>query len=111
MFPAAAENGPCYVNPDSNSTVLNPWSFNNHVNMLYIDQPNQVGFSYDSLINGTLDVLTGDITPGDFSSGIPTPNQTLLVGTFPTQNPNTTANNTAFAAKALWHFAQSWSTE
>lgn len=33
------ENGPCTVNPDSNSTTLNPWSWNNEVNMLYIDQP------------------------------------------------------------------------
>jgi carboxypeptidase C (cathepsin A) len=23
------ENGPCHVNPDSNSTVLNEWSWNN----------------------------------------------------------------------------------
>ena len=23
------ENGPCSVNPDSNSTTLNPWSWNN----------------------------------------------------------------------------------
>lgn len=76
--------------------------------MLYIDQPNQVGFSYDSLVNGTLDLVQGIITPADFSSGIPTPNQSTLVGTFPTQNPNTTANNTALAARALWHFSQSW---
>lgn len=28
------ENGPCMVNDDSNSTYLNPWSWNNEVNML-----------------------------------------------------------------------------
>ncbi len=67
--------------------------------------------SYDRLVNGTLDVVQGVIAPADFSSGIPTPNQSVLVGTFPTQNLNTSANNTALAAKALWHFAQSWFSE
>jgi hypothetical protein len=33
------ENGPCSVNPDSNSTTLNPWSWNREVNMLYGPQP------------------------------------------------------------------------
>ena len=28
------ENGPCTVNNDSNSTELNPWSWNNNSNML-----------------------------------------------------------------------------
>jgi carboxypeptidase C (cathepsin A) len=35
----SSESGPCYANPDGNSTTINPWSFNNHVNVLYIDQP------------------------------------------------------------------------
>jgi hypothetical protein len=52
---ADGESGPCLVNADANSTSINPFSFNNHVNMLYIDQPVQTGFSYDSLINGTFD--------------------------------------------------------
>ena len=30
------ENGPCFAGKDSNSTYLNPWSWNNEVNMLYI---------------------------------------------------------------------------
>jgi hypothetical protein len=38
---ATFENGPCFINPDSNSTTLNEWSWNNNVNMLYIDQPVQ----------------------------------------------------------------------
>ena len=36
------ENGPCFVGNDSNSTYLNPWSWNNEVNMLYIDQVRQM---------------------------------------------------------------------
>lgn len=27
------ENGPCFIGNDSNSTYLNPWSWNNEVNM------------------------------------------------------------------------------
>ncbi|KAH8878619.1 alpha/beta-hydrolase [Thozetella sp. PMI_491] len=48
-----SENGPCVVKHEGTSTTMNPWSFNNYVNMLYIDQPIQVGFSYSSLANGT----------------------------------------------------------
>ena len=34
MIGLLQENGPCVVNRDSNSTELNPWSWNNNVNML-----------------------------------------------------------------------------
>jgi carboxypeptidase C (cathepsin A) len=39
--------------------------------MLYLDQPVQVGLSYDSLTNITLNTATGDIEVADFSNGIP----------------------------------------
>ena len=85
--------GPCYINPDSNSTSINPWSWNNKANLLYIDQPVQKSFSYGVLFNGTLDQVTGIYTPTGFSSGIPfTPNSTTLVGTFPSQLTTQTAN-------------------
>ena len=107
----AGESGPCFVNPHANGTSINPWSFNNYVNMLYIDQPTQVGFSYDNLVNGTFNLKTGVITPMDFSSGIPETNKTFFVGTFSGQNPNKTVNNTAIGGKALWHFAKVWLAE
>jgi carboxypeptidase C (cathepsin A) len=37
MFGATMMGGPCYINDDANSTTLNPWSFNNEANVLYID--------------------------------------------------------------------------
>ncbi|EWM30035.1 serine carboxypeptidase [Nannochloropsis gaditana] len=40
------ENGPCYVNEWGNGTVLNPDSWNSNANILWIDQPVGVGFSY-----------------------------------------------------------------
>lgn len=80
------------------------------VTRLYIDQPNQVGLSYDTLANGTQDLLdpSGDVVIDDFSSDIPKQNNTFLVGTFPTQLLNSSANGTTNAARALWHFAQVW---
>jgi len=101
------ENGPCHVGSDSNSTYLNPWSFNNISNMIYVDQPVQTGFSYDTLANGTLDLTTDTITTDDFSDGvIPDQSNTLLVGTFPSTDPDHTTNDTVNSAAALWHFAQ-----
>lgn len=113
MFGMTGQGGPCIINDDANSTSLNPWSFNNEANVLYIDQPAQAGFSYDVLVNGTLDLLSGTYTPRDFSAGvgIPTPNDTLLVGTFPSQLSTQTANNSEQAAHALYHFTQAWVNE
>ena len=111
LLGALQENGPCMINDDSNSTSLNPWSWNNAVNMLYIDQPNQVGFSWDILTNGTLNLTSYAYNPQDFSNGVPEQNNSFLVGTFPSQNPGNTANDTQNAAKALWHFAQTWFQE
>jgi len=106
------ENGPCFVSNDSNSTYLNPHSWNNEVNLLFIDQPSQVGFSYDIPTNGTRNLAVGeevnDITPTNFTEGVPTQNNTFLVGTFSSQSNLTTANSTIHAAHAIWHFAQTW---
>ncbi|KIM82700.1 hypothetical protein PILCRDRAFT_70226 [Piloderma croceum F 1598] len=53
---AHSEHGPCKVNPDGNSTALNPYrrvkaSWNSVSNMLYVDQPVGTGLSH-----GTEDV-------------------------------------------------------
>jgi carboxypeptidase C (cathepsin A) len=79
--------------------------------MLYIDQPNQVGFSYDEPTNGTAVYDDQRIYPGEFPEGAPEGNYTHRLGTFPSQKPSHTTNSTAQAAHALWHFAQTWFTE
>jgi carboxypeptidase D len=100
-----SESGPCYVNTNGTNTTTNPWSFNNHVNMLYIDQPNKAGFSYSSLINGTYNTTTLLVTPKNVSSNsFATPGY----GTFSDQNPLTTSNSTVASSKALWHFTEHW---
>lgn len=43
-----AENGPCTVNADGETTTLNPFSWNSRANIMWIDQPAGVGFSYDN---------------------------------------------------------------
>ena len=109
-----AENGPCFVGNDSNSTYLNPWSWNNEVNMLYIDQPVQVGYSYDVPTNCTVALnrsLNHVVSAGDFSDGVPEQNHTFLVGTLASQNLTYAPNTTVHAAHALWHFAQTFFEE
>lgn len=115
MMGLLAENGPCLVNSDSATTRLNPWSWNNKVNMLYIDEPTQVGFSYDVPTNCTIDLASDDPrsgpVPADFTDGVPVANLTSLVGTYSSQNSSQTANSTQHAAHALWHFAQVFFSE
>nr|ASK38708.1 putative serine carboxypeptidase [Paecilomyces divaricatus] len=114
---AFTETGPCYVNEDSNSTRLNPWSWNNHVNMLYIDQPLSTGFSYDILVNGTFDSLRDKQPATEHSinpladEDEPVANNTYFVGTFSGQNPGETANSTANGAVGIWTFLQTWLSE
>jgi len=108
------ENGPCFVAEDSRSTYLNPWSWNNEVNMLYLDQPTQVGLSYDVRTNCTYypgmedDEAGYEVVAANFSDGVPKVNLTHRVGTFSSQINTHTANSTKTAAHALWHFAQTW---
>jgi carboxypeptidase C (cathepsin A) len=116
MMGLLQENGPCFIGSDSNSTIINPWSWNNEVNMLYLDQPAQVGFSYDFLTNITVNLALleegGNVyQPADFTNGIPEQNNSFFVGTTGSQSLNTTSNSTVHAAHALWHFAQTWFSE
>lgn len=117
---ALEENGPCFVSPDSKTTYLNPWSWNNEVNLIYIDQPVQSGFSYDYLTNVTvrLDQLGQSlypeliITPTNFTDGsTPVTNITYKIGTMGSQRLENTANTTTRAARVMWHFLQVWTAE
>lgn len=110
-------NFPCTINGDSNSTTLNPWSWNNNVNMLYIDQPVGTGFSYSVRQNGTLNLLEQDqlggpvFTPLEQGQELPTTNATFLAATLDSRSLETTQNTTVQAARTLWQFAQIWFQE
>jgi carboxypeptidase C (cathepsin A) len=55
------EHGPCRINNDSSSVTPNPFSWNNEVNMLYIDQPIGTGFSYGNETVGTSQRAAEDV--------------------------------------------------
>ncbi|KAG6909963.1 hypothetical protein DXG01_014232 [Tephrocybe rancida] len=55
------EHGPCRITNDSSSVTLNPYSWNNEANVLYIDQPVGVGFSHGNSSVGTSQQAASDI--------------------------------------------------
>ncbi|GAO14990.1 hypothetical protein UVI_02027820 [Ustilaginoidea virens] len=108
-----AGNGPCQViekGLNSYETMTREWGWDRASNMLFIDQPNHVGFSYDKPTNGTLHMLKGNVRQP------PTPQRdsaspwVYLNGTFSSGNANTTANTTQTAALAVWHVIQGFLT-
>lgn len=82
--------------------------------MLYIDQPVSVGFSYDTLVNGTINEFASpfNVTAhGNTALKALETNSTVLAGTFSAQDSLTTPNTTATAARVAWHFMQIWIKE
>lgn len=118
-------NGPCNVLSDSQTTELNPWSWTNVSNVLWIDQPVQIGYSYDTINQGKVGLVrrkptAPDISCSDCSSQI---NGTIFLdgqpddpeevhlpwpSTFSSQNPAQTANTTHNAAVTVYEFMQAW---
>jgi len=108
----SSEGGPCYVNLDGNSTTLNPWSFNNLANTLYIDQPVSAGFSYTSLVNATFQLDTEQIISLSTHDGnVPEENLIIHKGTYSDPSPWATTNTSVSSALAVWHFAEHWLTQ
>nr|GMD38621.1 serine carboxypeptidase-like 27 [Ipomoea batatas] len=54
-YGAAEEIGPFHINPDGKTLYLNPYSWNNVANLLFLDSPAGVGYSYS---NTTSDLIT-----------------------------------------------------
>lgn len=98
------ELGPCTVNADGEA-VDNPFSWTNVTNMIFIDQPTQVGHSYSIPVPAYEDPNSGDL--------IQLPNNTCpdyasdwACGTYSYWNQSLTANNTPAVAPNMWKTLQ-----
>ncbi|XHG02769.1 hypothetical protein AWENTII_006101 [Aspergillus wentii] len=89
------ELGPCRIN-SSYKSYVNPHSWNEVSNMLFLSQPLGVGFSYSDTQEGSLNPITG--VPEDASFG-------GVQGRYATINATLT-DTTDLAAKAAWEVLQ-----
>jgi carboxypeptidase C (cathepsin A) len=109
-----AEVGPCDIveGPDgSYTTQPRVWGWDRSSNILFIDQPTQVGFSYDERVNASVDFGGADYA-GSASLKEPSPPPADVPewrfknGTFPSGMITKTENLTTVAAQSSWHFLQ-----
>ncbi|KAF2166479.1 hypothetical protein M409DRAFT_66529 [Zasmidium cellare ATCC 36951] len=107
------ENGPCSLPNDRADVVFNKYSWSNVSNMLYIDQPVQVGFSYNVAVPG-YQAEGADSGDGDNYNGtVPLPGNSCpdyapygSCATFSSPNISETSNSTRAAAPLMWKTLQ-----
>lgn len=107
------ENGPCEVIEIASGkfgTRARDWGWDRSSNIVYIDQPNKVGFSYDIPTNGSLNLFTSEILFPPSNAPTDQPSYTFLNGTFSSNVGNRTANTTEIAAHTTWHLLQGFLT-
>ncbi|PLB44706.1 putative carboxypeptidase S1 [Aspergillus steynii IBT 23096] len=89
------ELGPCHVN-SSFESYLNPHSWNEVSNLLFLSQPLGVGFSYSDTENGSLNPVTGVVENATFDG---------VKGRYPKIDATLT-DTTELAAYATWEVLQ-----
>ncbi|KAG5979799.1 hypothetical protein E4U55_004736 [Claviceps digitariae] len=108
-----AGNGPCEViekGINKYDTAAREWGWDRASNMLFIDQPNQVGFSYDKPTAGTIILTSENVDQPPMQGSGSLPPWAYVNGTFSTMNASSTANTTEIAALAVWHLIQGFLT-
>jgi hypothetical protein len=111
------ELGPCEVvllPNGSYGTQPRLWGWDRSTNLLFIDQPTQTGFSYDERVNASVDYKNYDPfaresrmqPPQPLPEGVPA--WRFKNGTFASGLGSNTQQSTAIAARACWHFLQSF---
>ena len=106
--------GPCEIIQEedgSYSTRPRVWGWDRSSNILFIDQPTQVSFSYDERVNASIDFSeyrSGSIESHKQPSPLPdgVPEWRFENGTFSSGLLNNTEYSTKMAARASWHFLQ-----
>jgi carboxypeptidase C (cathepsin A) len=109
MLGMFTETGPCEVvqlEDGTYGTQPRLWGWDRSSNMLFIDQPTQTGFSYDQLVDGSLNLVDDEYIrhPRPVPNGMPA--WAFLNGTFSTGHAYSTQNTSMIAASASWHFLQ-----
>jgi len=79
--------------------------------MVYVDQPVGVGFSYSTLVEGLVDLMTLAFSPLDGSGAEPETNVTTGRATVSSPEFSPNVNTTETAAKVMWKFSQVWFQE
>ncbi|KAF4458838.1 carboxypeptidase [Fusarium albosuccineum] len=113
MYGFFTGNGPCEVvekGLNDYETVAREWGWDRASNMLFIDQPNQVGFSYDTPTRGTVNFADGGVEQPPVANNPNYPDWVMLNGTFSSGDGDNTANTTQTAAIAVWHMVQGFLT-
>jgi carboxypeptidase C (cathepsin A) len=105
------EVGPCQVVEIAQGrlgTQARDWGWDRSTNILFIDQPVQVGFSYDVATNASLNLVNEAMSYPPSSVPDTQPSYTFLNGTFGSANPASTANTSETAAQSVWHLLQAF---
>lgn len=55
------ENGPCYPTPDGLDTIRNEYSWTSNANMMWVDQPADVGYSYGAKVDHNQTMVADDL--------------------------------------------------